>query len=132
MELHWFGVIQNMKGDIFLISDTYSMVVLSDFFPRSNDLLERWSWSLSLPEYWAFSPKCCCHIFWSESMPSSSSKGWLFWTMCYSHNFHLIGQKEVHKKMKSKPHVFLETWSFFGAHHGYNRVQHMITIVDKF
>jgi hypothetical protein len=39
MELHWFGVIQNMKGDIFFISDTYSMVVLSDFFPSSDDLL---------------------------------------------------------------------------------------------
>jgi hypothetical protein len=37
MELDWYGIIRNMKGNFLVISKSYSIPVVDDFFPRSDD-----------------------------------------------------------------------------------------------
>jgi hypothetical protein len=37
LELDWSGIIGNMKGNFLVISKSYSLLVVDDFFPRSDD-----------------------------------------------------------------------------------------------
>jgi hypothetical protein len=37
LEFDWSGIIGNMKGNFLVISKSCSVIVVDDFFPRSDD-----------------------------------------------------------------------------------------------
>jgi hypothetical protein len=68
-----------MKGHFLFISDTYSMLVVPDFFPRSDDWLgKRGNLNSSAFISEVGSLKLILHCCWYDQHQSSSSKRGLF------------------------------------------------------
>jgi hypothetical protein len=51
LELDWFGIIWNVKGHFHFVSKTCFVLVVDDFFPRSDDGLGKCKWNLFMTNF---------------------------------------------------------------------------------